>query len=186
MKLHILPTFAWLALLAAPAVAVAQANNAALSEEELRRAFERAYENFGATVKGTAPAAAEGSTTTVDDDTLNIISDRAAQVQSTREYAHFLPLEQLRVNVNFENAALQDILRYVIAQASDKVGPWEVEWRLKEENRRLLNERVNLTAESTFNDFMSYLVDRINNMTGTQLFVRVFKVSRVIVISDTF
>lgn len=185
MKVHKFAAFALLALLAAPAVAMAQ-SNAPLTDEELRRAFENAYENFGATVKGSAPVAATPTTQPENGDTLNIISDRAAQVQSTREYAHYLPLENLRVNVNFENAALQDIMRYVTAQASDKVGPWEVEWRLKEENRRLLNERVNLTAEANFNDFMGYLVDRVNNMTGIQLFVRVFKVSRVIVISDTF
>lgn len=185
MKVHKLPAFALLALLAAPAVAMAQ-DNAPLSDDELRRAFERAYENFGATVKGGAPATEAPAATQADGDTVNIISDSAAKLQSTREYAHYLPLEDLRINVNFENAALQDILRYVTAQASDKVGPWEVEWRLKEENRRLLNERVNLTAESNFNEFMGYLVDRVNNMTGIQLFVRVFKVSRVIVISDTF
>lgn len=184
MKVKVRTLVSLLAVLAFPAVAMAQQGEQ-LTDEELRRAFERAYENFGATVKG-SPAEQADTQDADGGDTVNIISDKAKQVHNAREYADHLPLGKLRVNVSFENAALQDILRYVLAQASDKVGPWEIEWRLKEENRRLLNERVNLTAEATFDDFMSYLVDRVNNMTGTQLFVRVFKVSRVIVISDTF
>lgn len=184
MKVKVYALVSLLAVLAFPAVATAQQGEQ-LTDEELRRAFERAYENFGATVKGT-PAAQPDAQDVEDGNTVNIISDTAKKVHNAREYADYLPLGKLHVNVSFENAALQDILRYVLAQASDKVGPWEIEWRLKEENRRLLNERVNLTAEATFDDFMSYLVDRVNNMTGTQLFVRVFKVSRVIVISDTF
>jgi hypothetical protein len=95
-------------------------------------------------------------------------------------------LSDIRVAVNIENATLQQVMEDIVSQAEEKTGPWDIAWRLKNENRYLLEDKVNLTAESNFDEFVGYMVDRVNNMSGVQLFVKVFNMSRVIVISDTY
>lgn len=103
-----------------------------------------------------------------------------------RELESYKDLGDIRVAVNIENATLKQIMEDIVAQAENKTGPWDIAWRLKSENRYLLEDKVNITAESNFDDFVAYMVDRVNNMSGVQLFVKVFNMSRVIVISDTY
>ena len=74
----------------------------------------------------------------------------------------------------------------VVRQVVPYTGKWEVRWRLSPDNHFIVNERVNLTAETTFGEFVEFLTDRVNNMTGVQMFVKVFNSSRLIVISDTY
>lgn len=102
---------------------------------------------------------------------------------SEDEYA---PIEDIVVAVNLENKTLEQIVAHIVEQARDDAGDWDVKWRVSAENNYILNERVNLIAETNLSEFMSYLVDRVNNMTGIQLFVTVFDKSRIIVISDTY
>jgi len=98
----------------------------------------------------------------------------------------YKPLAELRVAVDVENETLGDIITGIIQHAETKTGPWRVKWRLQDINEHILREKVNLTAESTFNQFMEYVVERVNNMTGVKLFVTVFDKSRIIIISDTY
>lgn len=100
--------------------------------------------------------------------------------------AEYAPIEDIVVAVNLENQTLQQVVRHIIEEARDEAGEWDVKWRISAENNYILNERVNLIAETNLSEFMSYLVDRVNNMTGIQLFVTVFDKSRIIVISDTY
>ena len=65
-------------------------------------------------------------------------------------------------------------------------GPWTVKWRLKPENMDLMDERVNLTAESSFGEFVNLLSEPIRNMTGVQLYVNVFQGARMVLVTDTF
>ena len=88
--------------------------------------------------------------------------------------------------LNLENKTLEQVVGHIVEEARDEAGEWEVKWRVSAENNYILNERVNLIAETSLSEFMSYLVDRVNNMTGIQLFVTVFDKSRIIVISDTY
>ena len=95
-------------------------------------------------------------------------------------------LEQSAILLDVENQTLQETFDSVMTQVSTGSGNWQTKWRLGKENSYLLNERINLTAETNFQNFVEYLVDRVNNMTGIQLFVTVFDSSRIIVISDTY
>ena len=74
----------------------------------------------------------------------------------------------------------------VIQTVSSKSGQWNIRWRLKNENERLRTERVNINAETDFETFMAYLMERINNTTGVQLYVKVFEGSRLIIIADNY
>ena len=97
-----------------------------------------------------------------------------------------IALGELRILVDMENVTLHQAVNGILQQAQDKTGPWLVKWRLKPDHEYLMREKVNLTAETTFGDFMSFLSERVNNMTGVNLFTRVFEGARVIVISDTY
>lgn len=95
-------------------------------------------------------------------------------------------LEEAPVALNVENKTLKAVMEEVVRQAGSYAGPWNIKWRLNEDNHFIINERVNLTAETNVGQFVEYLVDRVNNMTGVQLFVTVFNNSRIILISDTY
>lgn len=100
--------------------------------------------------------------------------------------ADVLRLEDAPVALDVENRTLKDVLDVIMNQARPHTGMWDVKWRLSAENKYLMKEQVNLTAETNFGEFVEFLVDRINNMTGVKLFVTVFNQSRIIVISDTY
>lgn len=104
----------------------------------------------------------------------------------TRPIGGYVPLGDIRLAVDMSNQTLLQIIDEIVAQASVHTGAWHVKWRLRKEHEFLLNEKVNLTAESSFREFIDHLVDRVNNMTGIHLFVTIFETSRVIVISDTY
>jgi len=99
---------------------------------------------------------------------------------------HNVPLENIRLVVDVDNATLRQIVTDVVSQAAHYSGPWRVKWRLKPENLGLLDERVNLNAEAPLGEFFGFLSERVKNLTGTQLFVTVFAGSRVILLSDTY
>lgn len=95
-------------------------------------------------------------------------------------------LSRLRVSVNYEDVTLAEAVRTIVADAEDQVGPWDVKFRLTPDNQHLLAEHVTLTAETTLGQFLNLLTERVNNMTGVQLFVNVFDANRMILISDSF
>lgn len=97
-----------------------------------------------------------------------------------------LPLEKVSLRLLYEDKTLTDIMLDVERLVRAQAGPWRFAWRLKDENKPLLSQRVSLNAESTFDVFLSNFIDKINNLTGTRLFVKVFNASQVIVISDSF
>ncbi len=96
------------------------------------------------------------------------------------------PIGKVRLNVNLENMPLERVMENVIQTVSSKSGQWNIRWRLKNENERLRTERVNINAETDFETFMAYLMERINNTTGVQLYVKVFEGSRLIIIADNY
>ncbi|MFT7143994.1 MAG: hypothetical protein ACI9TY_001384 [Alphaproteobacteria bacterium] len=95
-------------------------------------------------------------------------------------------IEDIDVSINIENETIENVVKRIIEGSREKSGKWIVKWRVSSESSYVLSERVNLTAETNLSNFMSYLVDRVNNMTGVKLFVTVFDKSRIILISDTY
>lgn len=98
----------------------------------------------------------------------------------------FVPLRDVDLRLAYQNMTIEDIMKKVTEEINRQSGGWQVQWRLTEENRDLIEQRVNINAESTFDEFLSHLTAKINNLTGVRLFVKVFEVSRVIIIADTF
>lgn len=95
-------------------------------------------------------------------------------------------LEDIRLVIDVENTTLRDVFAEIVSQAAQYTGTWTVKWRLKPENMNLLDERVNLTAEAKFGDFVNLLTERVRNLGGVQLFVTAFNESRVILVTDTY
>lgn len=117
---------------------------------------------------------------------VSILSDVATAYNKKQLPTQNMALKNVKLAVDADNITLKQILQNIIAQAEPYTGPWEVKWRLKPENQSLLNQKVNLIAEGTFNDFVFHLTDRVRNMTGTQIFVTHFDAARVIIVSDTY
>lgn len=97
-----------------------------------------------------------------------------------------ISLNNVRLVLDVEDTTLADVMTKIVEQASAYTGRWTVKWRLKPENQDLLTERVNITAEAPFGEFVALLTERIRNLTGTQIYVTVFQGSRMILVSDTF
>lgn len=95
-------------------------------------------------------------------------------------------LNDIRLVLDAENTSLRDIFGEIVTQAAEYTGPWTVKWRLKPENMGLLDERVNLTAEAKFSEFVALLTERVRNMSGVQLYVTAFHDSRLILVTDTY
>lgn len=165
-----------------------------LSDEELKKAYEEAakayQQDHPAKPVYTEPKKEPLLTapTNILNETQDVamISKEATMFHSKHSAADLLPLEGIRVAVDVENRSLKEVVTEIVTYAEEKSGPWKVKWRLRPENKHILDSRVNLTAETTFEEFMDHLVDRINNMTGVQLGINVFDMSRIIVISDSY
>lgn len=95
-------------------------------------------------------------------------------------------LDSIKLVVDVENESLRDIVNDVVGQAAEHTGEWTVKWRLKPENTDLPDERVNLTAEAPFGQFVNLLSERVRNLTGVQLYMTAYAESRVILITDTY
>lgn len=113
-----------------------------------------------------------------------VITSTGSQLPSG--FQQDVQLSDIRIAVNLENVTLRRAVDQIVKGAENKAGPWQVKWRLQPANSYLLDQRVNLTAESNFGSFLNHVLERVNNMTGVQLFVAVFEASRIIVISDTY
>ncbi|NBV54480.1 MAG: hypothetical protein EBR79_02060 [Proteobacteria bacterium] len=95
-------------------------------------------------------------------------------------------LEDIELVLDVENVSLKDVVRHITKQAEPYSGPWQVKWRLQPENAGLMDERVNLTAQAKFGEFVDLLTEKIKNLTGTQLFVTAFNSSRVLLVTDSY
>ena len=176
-----------------------------LSEDELQRAYERALSNFGqqtvpvetpeattpenpnpSQVPGQVPQVGQNTDTPGVNLPTNYPQNNAIPVATSNAGTATTPIGKVRLNVNLENMPLERVMENVIQTVSSKSGQWNIRWRLKNENERLRTERVNINAETDFETFMAYLMERINNTTGVQLYVKVFEGSRLIIIADNY
>jgi hypothetical protein len=182
-----------LMLLSAP---VAGAQSVMMSEDEALKNFTEAAKIYRdgeesleePSVEATLPEDLKNEGTEAVAQTENEVSTINQAVIDAYQYTledEFAPIEEIIVTVDLENKTLEQVVEHIIDQARDEAGQWQIKWRVKAEHNYILSERVNLIAETNLSEFMSYLVDRVNNMTGIQLFVTVFDKSRIIVISDT-
>jgi hypothetical protein len=169
------------------------AEPAALTDEAAQKAFEEAVERYQGMEAGdlSPPAGAPMMEAepmppaVIEDFDVSVLPVRGPYYGAGRA-ADETDLEKLKLVVSLENVRLEDALAKVFEKVAEKTGPWDVKWRLKRENQAIMEQHVNLVAESSFGDFVAYLTDRVKNMTGVQLFVTVFDGARVVVVSDTY
>lgn len=98
---------------------------------------------------------------------------------------NFILLEQREVLVDMQNASLKQIVQEALNQVANGE-KWTIRWRLKDENKYLLKERINLTAEVSFDQFVTRMLETIRNITGIHLSTKVFNKNRIIIITDSF
>lgn len=149
---------------------------AAPTAAEAEAAFRAAREGLLAVASGGAdvPVSAVMTSPTV-------VEDRVAGGEPRN-----VSLEKIQVVLDVNDTTLRDVMAKIVEQAATYTGPWTVKWRLSPENAALMDERVNLTAEADFGAFCDLLVERVKNMTGTQLFVTAFAGTRVLLVTDTY
>lgn len=99
--------------------------------------------------------------------------------------SNFILLEQREVLVDMQNVTLKQIVQETLNQVANGEN-WTIRWRLKDENKYLLKERINLTAEVSFDQFVTRMLETIRNITGIHLSTKVFNKNRIIIITDSF
>jgi hypothetical protein len=164
------------------------ASPAAPSDAEADAAYAAAQKAFQATAVNGSNNAKQTQQLTRHSDVpeVMVFTDPSREMVPGTADPKNIPLQEIRVVVDVENDSLRDIMHKVVGQAARYTGPWQVKWRLKPENAALLDERVNLTAEAKFGDFINLLTERVKNMSGVQLFVTTFNESRIIMVADTY
>lgn len=172
------------ALLGALPVAWAQD----VTDAEAEALFAKAHKTYGVAsgVSGTTPAGEMEKADAKDAAyAVEIFSNPNQQSIPGGEMPANVKLEDVRIVIDVEGVTLREVIGKIVSQAAPYTGPWTVKWRMKPENMDLLDERVNLTAEAKFGDFVNLLSERVRNMTGTTLFVTTFNDARVMIIADT-
>ncbi|MCP5405046.1 MAG: hypothetical protein H6922_02345 [Pseudomonadaceae bacterium] len=166
------------ALLCAPAWGEAVV---APSDAEAEAAFKQAQEQFKAMAAGTgvedAPAAEAYE--------VAVFSDPDKQFHPGGKPEN-VALGHVKLVIDVEDSSLREVVNEIVGQAADYTGPWTVKWRLKPENMAIADERVNLTAEAGFEQFVALLTEKVRNMTGVHLFMTAYEQARVILITDTY
>lgn len=115
-----------------------------------------------------------------------ILPDEQTYFSQKNTRTHGAPLEGIRLVLDMQNVTIRQALDHILADAAPQTGPWTVRWQLAEDNRYLLNEPMNITAETTLDEFLAFMTEKVVNMSGVKLNAKVFNMGRVIVISDTY
>lgn len=152
------------------------------SEAEAEAAFAKAQEQFKAmAATGNEAAATEGGS----EYKVAVFSDPDRQFHSGGTPEN-VALENVKLVIDVEDVTLREVVNQVVGQAAEYTGSWTVKWRLKPENSAIADERVNLTAQAGFEDFVGLLTEKVRNLTGVQLFMTAYNEARVILITDTY
>ncbi|MFT7144192.1 MAG: hypothetical protein ACI9TY_000404 [Alphaproteobacteria bacterium] len=96
----------------------------------------------------------------------------------------WMELEDYQVVLHENNSQLSDILDNMMMRAEPYVGPWQISWKLKEENRDVLKERFSLDVETDFDSFASYISNYMKGYRGFGLTFNIFRAERILVITD--
>ena len=183
----------WLPLAAVVALPLLVFADDMLTESELEAAFLAAQKNLAQQQDALLPSDELILSAPQINEEIDVRRKNSAQVELVQNPdmnndSGALPqvdLARLRVSVNYEDVTLAEAVRMIVDDAEDQVGPWDVKFRLTPDNQHLLGEHMSLTAETTLGQFLNLLTERVNNMTGVQLFVNVFDSNRMILISDS-
>jgi hypothetical protein len=151
------------------------------SEAEAQARFIQAHQSYQS-----AYSAGNVTGLTVSATVADTFIDPTQQLVPGADKPENLTIGEVPIQVDLENKSFKEVVTAIVQQAADHTGTWTVKWRLKPENIGLLDERVNLTAEAKFEDFINILTERIRNMNGIQLYFKTFEQARVVMITDTY
>ncbi|MFZ2619725.1 MAG: hypothetical protein WAX89_02535 [Alphaproteobacteria bacterium] len=112
------------------------------------------------------------------------VEEQYAMAQAPRHRSDWVNIRDYHVVVHDEDETLQNMLMRVVKKAEPFTGPWEVKWKISQQNQDILQERFSLDAETTFEQFASYLAQYLFNSRGVQLNFNMFDSERVLVVSD--
>jgi hypothetical protein len=101
-----------------------------------------------------------------------------------RNRADWMDIRQYKVVVHEDDQTLENLLGRVLKHAEPFTGPWQVRWKVSESNRDILTEKFSLDAETSFEEFVSYLAQYVVNDRGVKLTFSLFDNERIMVISD--
>jgi hypothetical protein len=105
-------------------------------------------------------------------------------LQRARVRTDLMNLRDYKVVVHEDGQTLPDILGKVMKRAEPFTGPWQLKWKISAENQDVLTEKFSLDAETTFDEFVSYLAQYLLNDRGVKLSFSLFDRERVVLVSD--
>lgn len=111
-------------------------------------------------------------------------STPGTSLMRSRNRADWMDIRQYKVVVHEDDQTLESLLGKVLKHAEPFTGPWQVRWKVSEANRDVLQEKFSLDAETSFEEFVSYLAQYVVNDRGVKLSFSLFDNERIIVISD--
>lgn len=94
------------------------------------------------------------------------------------------PLEENSVVLKAEDQTLDHIMKKTLDQLSDRIGDWNVEWRLSKKHASIPNDKWTVVAEARFDEFLAYVQDKVKQTHGASLTFRRFDNGRLFIITD--
>lgn len=105
-------------------------------------------------------------------------------IMGARQRADWIDLKKYRVVLHEDATPLESLMAGVLKRAEPYTGPWQLKWKISDENQDILQEKFSLDAETTFEEFVGYLANYMVNYRGIKLSFNLFESERVLVISD--
>lgn len=93
-------------------------------------------------------------------------------------------LQTAKITLHEENTPLGDIFTHILKDVEPYLGEWQISWQLSPQNLNLKNEKWTVAAETSFNDFVSYVVQKVQQAHGVRLKFQVFGDNHLIVVSE--
>lgn len=94
------------------------------------------------------------------------------------------PMGKNNVVLKSEDETLDLIMQTTLKQLSDRIGDWNVEWRLSKKHAFIANEKWTVIAEARFDEFLAYVQEKVKQTHGADLTFRRFDGGRLFVITD--
>lgn len=157
--------------------------SASPSLHDAEAAFAKAQEEFKAMAAGSGQPVPV--TETSEGYKVAVFSDPDRQFHEGGQPEN-VALEHVKLVIDVEDVTLREVVNQIVGQAAEYTGSWTVKWRLKPENLGIADERVNLTAQAGFEEFVALLTEKVRNLTGVQLFMTAYNEARVILITDSY
>ncbi|MBI1364306.1 MAG: hypothetical protein GC134_10005 [Proteobacteria bacterium] len=93
-------------------------------------------------------------------------------------------MDRAQLMVHEQDKPLKDIFAKIFKDLEPRLGPWNVSWELSAPNMYIADEPWTVAAESSLNDFLTYVVDTVRETHGIDLHFKVLEKNNLLVITD--